>query len=85
MNNDTYTGMLYGLRQEIGWEPFKCAFRAYGRMGTEPPPDSTIAKVQLWANTLGRCAGRDLAPYYREWGYPIESLPTLIYLPQIAR
>lgn len=85
MGNDTYTGMLYGLRQEIGWEPFKCAFRTYARMGASPPPGSDIAKVQLWADTLGRCAGRDLAPYFRTWGFPVENLHMQIYLPLIRR
>jgi hypothetical protein len=84
-DNDTYTGMLYGLRQEIGWEPFKCAFRAYARMGASLPPSSDIAKVQLWADTLGRCAGHDLAPYFQTWGFPIENLHMQIYLPLIRR
>lgn len=77
--NDIYTGMLYGLRQQIGWAPFKCAFRSYARLEGNPPP-SDQAKLQAWVDTLSRCAGRDLAPYYRSWGVPVAS-GTYVYLP----
>jgi len=70
MHNDTYTGLLYLLREQIGWQPFADAFHYFG---SSPgiPPDSDKGKVELLAHTLSRSAGVDLTPHFRSWGFGV--------------
>lgn len=72
MHNDVYTGLLYSLRKQVGWEPFRATFREYGGSSLSEPA-SDLAKVELWANTLSRHAGVDLVPQFQSWGFPISS------------
>lgn len=72
MHNDVYTGLMYILRQQIGWEPFRAAFDDYG-VSAQDAPATDLEKVELWANTLSRHAGVDLVPQFQQWGFPITS------------
>lgn len=57
MENDVFTGLLYMIREEYGWEPFKKTFREYNSM-TGPSPASDLAKIQLFADTLNKYTPR---------------------------
>jgi hypothetical protein len=83
MHNDTYTGLLYILRQRAGWGPFRATFQEFSRSaGVAPSTD--LAKVELWANTLSRHAGMDFIPAFQSWGFPIHAYAKT-YLPLLAR
>jgi len=70
MNSDTYTGLLYSIKEQIGWEPFKKTFRDYATF-TSDPPSSDLGKVELFARTLSKNAGIDLTPQFRKWGFEV--------------
>lgn len=71
MNNDTYTGLLYIIRQQIGWEPFKQTFRDYATKYFDPSIIATDeGKVSLFVNLLSINAGEDLSGQFIEWGFP---------------
>ena len=72
MHNDVYTGLLFSLRQQVGWEPFRATFHEYSN-SVQADPISDIAKVTLWAKTLSRHAGVDFVPRFQSWGFPITS------------
>jgi hypothetical protein len=74
MNNDVYTGLLYLLKEDIGWKPFKQTFRDYEAL-TEPPPATDLEKVEFFAHLLSANAGEDVTPYFQSWGFPISSAP----------
>jgi hypothetical protein len=80
LSTDFYTGMLYGLREDIGWEPFKCTFRQYHQRGYPQRQRGDLEILQDWVNTLSRCAGKDVAPYYQAWGIPVTN-GLKLYLP----
>ncbi len=87
MSNDIYTGLLYSLQQQVGWEPFRAVFQEYGSSSL-PEPASDLAKVELWANTLSRHARVDLVPQFQSWGFPITSdgsVPTPTPTPTATR
>ncbi|OGZ17722.1 MAG: hypothetical protein A2Z78_00215 [Candidatus Nealsonbacteria bacterium RBG_13_36_15] len=69
MSNDVYTGLLYLLKEDIGWEPFKQTFRDYASVGS--PPATDLEKVELFAHLLSANAGVDVTPYFQGWGFPI--------------
>jgi hypothetical protein len=70
-NMDACTALLYMLRQQVGWEPFKGVFREYGQLSSLPAPTSDEGKVELWANTLSRYARVDFIPSFQAWGFPV--------------
>ncbi len=72
MSPDTYTGLLYTVVRQVGWAPFKCAFREYGKL-QGPAPAGDEGKVELWANVLSLCAQRDFVPTFRSWGFPVSA------------
>jgi hypothetical protein len=73
MNNDVLTGLLYSLKRQMGWEPFKATFRDYR---TYNAGRSTISssddKVRLFIKLLSKNSGVDLAPSFRSWGFDIQ-------------
>ena len=71
--NDVYLALVYTVQQQVGWEPFKCAFREYARMPAPPVPATDVDKVELFANTLSQCAGVNLVPTFQSWGFPIQA------------
>jgi hypothetical protein len=83
MHNDVYTGLLYSLKKQVGWEPFKKLIREYQQTG-RAIPSTDLGKVELWANLLGRYAGVNFIPAYQSWGFPILGY-SWIYLPLLMR
>lgn len=70
MSGDAYTGLLYLLKEDIGWEPFRQTFRDFATL-TESPPATDLEKVELFAHLLSGNAGVDLTPQFVSWGFPI--------------
>ena len=73
MNNDVLTGLLYSLKRQMGWGPFKATFRDYrtynaGRSTTS----SSVDKMRLFVKLLSKNSGVDLAPAFRSWGFDIQ-------------
>jgi hypothetical protein len=71
MSEDTYTGLLYLLKEEIGWEPFKKTFRDISALAISPP-STDIEKIKLFVDLLSKNAGRNLRSKFQEWGFPID-------------
>jgi hypothetical protein len=71
MEHDVYTGLLYTIVQQVGWEPFIAAFHDYSTLSTPVPPTDE-AKVELMAKLLSEQAGVDLIPVFQSWGFPIQ-------------
>jgi hypothetical protein len=73
MNNDVLTGLLYLLKRQIGWEPFKATFRDYQTYSIENSPVSNSNdKINLFVTLLSKNSGVDLSPAFRSWGFDIE-------------
>jgi len=76
MPHDVFTGLFYLEAQEIGWEPFKEAFRDYlaGRFD-QGAVTTDEGKISEFIRLLSKNAGQDLSPQFREWGFPT---PTVV-------
>ena len=74
MSGDAYTGLLYLLKEDIGWESFKQTFRDFAAL-IDPPPATDLEKVELFAHLLSANAGVDVTPYFQSWGFPISPAP----------
>ncbi|OGC56001.1 hypothetical protein A2797_01380 [candidate division WWE3 bacterium RIFCSPHIGHO2_01_FULL_48_15] len=70
MENDVFTGLLYLLKEQIGWELFKETFRDYAKMTGDPPSDD-LGKVQLFADTLANHTSFDIKTEFRRWGFQV--------------
>lgn len=71
MDHDIYTGLLYSLVQQVGWEPFIATFHDYSMLPIPVPPTDE-AKVELMANLLSKHAGVNLIPTFQSWGFPVQ-------------
>uniref|UniRef100_F7F566 Peptidase M60 domain-containing protein n=1 Tax=Ornithorhynchus anatinus TaxID=9258 RepID=F7F566_ORNAN len=58
------------LQEAFGWEPFIQLFADYQ---TETGvPDDNKAKMNLWAQKFSQLVKKNLAPFFKAWGWPIE-------------
>jgi hypothetical protein len=72
MNNDVLTGLLYSLKRQIGWEPFKATFRDYRTYSKEHSTAlSSPEKISLFVSLMSKNSSTDLAPTFRSWGFDI--------------
>lgn len=73
MNNDVLTGLLYSLKRQIGWGPFKATFRDYRTYSTgHPAISSTADKMRLFVKLMSKNSGTDFAPTFQSWGFDIQ-------------
>ncbi len=73
MNNDVLTGLLYSLKRQMGWEPFKATFRDYQAYSQNHSAiSSSVDKIRLFVTLLSKNSGVDLAPTFRSWGFDIQ-------------
>lgn len=73
MNNDVLTGLLYSLKRQIGWGPFKATFRDYRTYSAgRSTISSSVDKIRLFVKLLSKNSGVDLAPSFRSWGFDIQ-------------
>ena len=73
MNHDVLTGLLYSLKGQIGWEPFKLTFRDYQPYSKgHSTMASSVDRMRLFVTLLSKNSGVDLAPTFRLWGFDIQ-------------
>ncbi|XP_062872576.1 TRPM8 channel-associated factor homolog [Trichomycterus rosablanca] len=63
---ETYTQ----LQEKFGWEAFKKVFAAYHNFTDVPKHNE--GKMNLYANTFSTVVKKNLAPFFKEWGWPIQ-------------
>ncbi|XP_076023439.1 TRPM8 channel-associated factor homolog [Genypterus blacodes] len=59
------------LQDEFGWDAFKKVFAAYHKM-TNFPQDNK-GKMNLYAETFSKIVEKNLAGFFKAWGWPIET------------
>ncbi|XP_058489980.1 TRPM8 channel-associated factor homolog [Solea solea] len=59
------------LQEKFGWDAFKKVFTAYHEMSDFPKGNKP--KMNLYAETFSKTVGRNLAPFFKSWGWPIET------------
>ena len=75
--------MYMDLRMEFGWEPFQAVFKQYREAPKDQLPKNDDEKRDQWMVRMSRQVGRNLGPYFQQWGVPtsdaarksIEGLP----------
>uniref|UniRef100_A0A8D3DR19 Peptidase M60 domain-containing protein n=1 Tax=Scophthalmus maximus TaxID=52904 RepID=A0A8D3DR19_SCOMX len=58
------------LQEKFGWDAFKKVFAAYHKMGDVHGDNAR--KMNLYAETFSQTVGRNLAGFFKAWGWPIE-------------
>ncbi|XP_069836111.1 TRPM8 channel-associated factor homolog [Dendropsophus ebraccatus] len=58
------------LKEGFGWDPFKRVFREYQTMSGVS--NGKVAKMNLWAETFSKTVNKNLAPFFKAWGWPID-------------
>ncbi|NXQ84851.1 TCAF factor, partial [Nyctibius grandis] len=58
------------LQEAFGWEAFIEIFSEYQNMSEIP--DDNDSKMNLWAETFSRLVKKNLAPFFKAWGWPIK-------------
>ncbi|XP_058045988.1 TRPM8 channel-associated factor homolog [Ahaetulla prasina] len=58
------------LQEAFGWDPYIRIFAKYQTMSNIP--DEKKDKMNLWAETFSQEVNRNLAPFFKTWGWPIE-------------
>ncbi|MBN3292254.1 TCAF factor, partial [Polypterus senegalus] len=59
------------LQEGFGWEPFIALFSDYQQMSISEHLDNK-AKMNLWAEKFSFQVNRNLVPFFKAWGWPIE-------------
>ncbi|XP_028817787.1 TRPM8 channel-associated factor homolog [Denticeps clupeoides] len=59
------------LQAKFGWSAFKKVFAAYHHMSNVPRDNQ--GKMNKYAETFSTVVNRNLAPFFKAWGWPIES------------
>ncbi|MFT7803515.1 TRPM8 channel-associated factor 2-like [Arapaima gigas] len=57
------------LQEEFGWEAFKKVFAAYHNI--QNVPNDRDGKMNLYAETFSKIVCKNLAPFFKAWGWPI--------------
>ena len=70
MKGDAYTGLLYSLTRQYGWNIFKLTFHDYLTL-TDPVPIDDLQKINLFVKLLSKNAEVDLKPTFISWGIPV--------------
>ncbi|XP_032076975.1 TRPM8 channel-associated factor homolog [Thamnophis elegans] len=58
------------LQEAFGWDPYVRILAKYQTMSNIP--NEKKAKMNLWAETFSREVNRNLGPFFKTWGWPIE-------------
>ncbi|XP_043937881.1 TRPM8 channel-associated factor homolog [Protopterus annectens] len=57
------------LQEGFGWDPFIHLFSEYQNLSNIPKDN--IYKMNLWAEKFSQCVKKNLAPFFKAWGWPI--------------
>ncbi|KAG8576483.1 hypothetical protein GDO81_009880 [Engystomops pustulosus] len=58
------------LQESFGWSPFKRVFSEYQTM-TDVSSNKNV-KMNLWAEKFSQAVNKNLAPFFKAWGWPID-------------
>ncbi|XP_072258092.1 TRPM8 channel-associated factor 2 [Pyxicephalus adspersus] len=58
------------LQEGFGWDPFKHLFAEYQTLSNAGK--SNKDKMNLWAEKFSQAVNRNLIPFFKSWGWPIE-------------
>ncbi|CAI9582637.1 unnamed protein product [Staurois parvus] len=58
------------LQESFGWDPFKQLFAEYQKLSNVSSNNSD--KMNLWAEKFSQAVNKNLAPFFKSWGWPIE-------------
>ncbi|NXW67955.1 TCAF2 factor, partial [Hirundo rustica] len=58
------------LQEGFGWDPFTHLFSDYQKTSTIPKDNTS--KMNLWAQKFSQQVNKNLAPFFRAWGWPIK-------------
>lgn len=59
------------LREGFGWELFQRLNAEYLALADAERPADEAARIQRWVVRSSQLAGRNLAPFYAAWGFPV--------------
>lgn len=59
------------LQEKFGWDAFKKVFAAYHNMSSFPSDKD--GKMNLYAQTFSQAVGKNLAGFFKAWGWPIQA------------
>ncbi len=59
------------LQEAFGWEAFKRVFSDYIVNPPQPFPTTPEQKIDEWVIRFSRVVERNLAPFHRQWGFPV--------------
>ncbi|MBN3304110.1 TCAF factor, partial [Amia calva] len=59
------------LQEEFGWDAFKKVFGAYHQK--KDVPKDNKGKMNLFTETFSKTVNKNLAPFFKSWGWPIEN------------
>ncbi|XP_066219027.1 TRPM8 channel-associated factor 2 isoform X1 [Saccopteryx leptura] len=57
------------LQEAFGWEPFTQLFAEYQALSSTPKDNAS--RMNLWAKKFSEKVQRNLAPFFKAWGWPI--------------
>ncbi|MHC4958368.1 MAG: M60 family metallopeptidase [Planctomycetota bacterium] len=63
--------MYRQLRAAFGWEAFKKVFAEYRDLEAADRPGDDAAKRDQWMMRFSRTVGRNLGPFFDDWGVPV--------------
>ncbi|XP_072258093.1 TRPM8 channel-associated factor homolog [Pyxicephalus adspersus] len=58
------------LQEGFGWDSYKCVFEAYKKMSNVGKNNKE--KMIFWAETFSKVVNKNLAPFFKAWGWPID-------------
>ncbi|XP_075440421.1 TRPM8 channel-associated factor homolog [Ascaphus truei] len=61
---------IFKLQEGFGWEPFIQLFSDYQKMSIKK--DVNTYKMNLWAEKFSLQVKKNLVPFFKMWGWPIE-------------
>lgn len=65
--------MYCELREAFGWEPFKQVFAEVRDLPAGQRPKEDVDKRDQWMVRFSRAVGKNLGPFFEEWGVPTSS------------
>ncbi|XP_066488178.1 TRPM8 channel-associated factor homolog [Tiliqua scincoides] len=70
---ETFTALepYLQLQEAFGWEPYMRIFAEYQHM--TQIPDDNESKMNLWAEKFSQQVKKNLAPFFKAWGWPIKN------------
>ncbi|MBL9000092.1 MAG: hypothetical protein JNK25_03010 [Phycisphaerae bacterium] len=65
--------MYAQLVEAFGWETFKRVFAEYRALSRDERPRTEEAKRDQWMVRFSRACGRNLGPFFDDWGVPVSA------------